>query len=88
MSEQELIARLADAVVERSKPSIPLSVDLWDIRLVAGFLKRSESVVRERIVCKSDFPVAIRLPTGKGERGHPLYKVKEVIQWADRYREK
>lgn len=88
MSEHDLIDRLAAALAERTKPAIPISIDLWDISTIAQFLKRNESVVRERIACKPDFPPAIRLPTETGNRGHPLYKASEVIKWADKYTER
>ncbi len=88
MSESDFISRLAAALAAQTKPTIPLSIDLWDISTIAQFLKRNESVVRERIACKPDFPPAIRLPTETGKRGHPLYKAKDVIQWAEKYTER
>lgn len=87
MSEVELVEKLAHALSERMRPSIPLAVDLWDIATVAQYLKRDAKVVRERIVVLPDFPKAIRLPAAKG-RAHPLYKAAEVIAWAEAYREK
>lgn len=88
MSDNDFIERLAAALAKQTTPAIPISIDLWDISTIAQFLKRNESVVRERIACKPDFPAAIRLPTESGKRGHPLYKAKDVIQWADKYMEK
>ncbi|BBB60247.1 hypothetical protein UNDKW_1974 [Undibacterium sp. KW1] len=88
MSDTDIIQKIAAAVVAQIKPAIPLSIDLWDISTIAQFLKRNESVVRERIACKPDFPPAIRLPTETGKRGHPLYKAKDVIQWAEKYTER
>ncbi|MDY7537646.1 hypothetical protein QN372_00650 [Undibacterium sp. RTI2.1] len=88
MSESDLIEKLAAAVAQHIKPSIPLNIDLWDIATIAQFFKRNESVVRERIACKPDFPAAIRLPTETGKRGHPLYKATEVIKWAEKHQER
>lgn len=88
MSEVDLIEKLAAALEQRLRPTIPLSIDLWDISTIAAYLKRNESVVRERLACKPDFPAAIRLPTESGKRGHPLYKAKEVINWVEKYLEK
>ena len=60
------LARLVNTLIERiaalSKPSIPIEHDLWSVTEIAAYFKRSESVVRERIVCVPSFPVAIRLP--------------------------
>ena len=64
-----------------SRPAIPVSNDLWDVAHVAAYFKRSESVVRERIVCTPSFPVAIKIPTGTG-RSHALWAAQEVIDWA------
>lgn len=88
MSEVDLIEKLAAALEQRLRPAIPLSIDLWDISHIAAFVKRNESVVRERIACKPDFPAAIRLPTESGKRGHPLYKATEVIKWVEKHRER
>jgi hypothetical protein len=68
--------------------SLPIEIDLWDIATIATYLKRSESVVRERMACLPDFPKAIRLPSTRSARGQALYRAKEVIQWAARYQDK
>jgi hypothetical protein len=86
MSETDLIEKLADAVAERLKPAIPLSVDLWDMDMVAAYFKRHPQVVRQTIACLPSFPKAIRLPTK--QRAHPLYNAKDVIAWAQKYQEK
>lgn len=88
-SEGELLEKLATALAKHFKPSfaIPVDIDLWDVSMVAQYLKRDPAVVRERIAVLPDFPKAIRLPAKQG-RAHPLYKAAEVIQWAETYREK
>jgi hypothetical protein len=86
-NEINLLERLANAVAKRIKGTIPVEIDLWDVSVIAQYLKRDPSVVRERICCLPDFPKAIRLPSTRG-KGHPLYKAKEVIQWAEKYQEK
>jgi len=88
MSEVELVEKLAHALADKLRPSIPLAVDLWDVSTVAQYLKRDVRVARERIVCLPDFPKAIRLPSSNGGRAHPLWKAAEVITWAEKYREK
>lgn len=85
--EGELLEKLATALAKHFRHIIPVDVDLWDVAMVASFLKRDAAVVRERITCLPDFPKAIRLPAKQG-RAHPLYKASEVIQWAETYREK
>ena len=39
------IERLLDAINNLS-PRIPITVDLWSVREIAAYLKRSEAVVR------------------------------------------
>lgn len=87
-NDSDLIARLATKLAKQLKPALPIEIDLWDIATIAMFLKRSESVVRERIACLPDFPKAIRLPSTGSVRGQALYRAKEVIQWASRYQNK
>jgi hypothetical protein len=84
----DLINRLAAALAQYIPPPIPLQVDLWDIRTIAAYLKRSESQVRERMACLPDFPKAIRLPSTTGHRGQALYRAIEVIAWTMKYQDK
>lgn len=72
-------------------PRIPVEVDLWSVREIAAFLKRSEAVVRDRIVVLPDFPPPIQLPVYRregGSRGHKLWQASEVIEWANSYKSK
>lgn len=87
MTEIDLIERLAQAIAKHTKPIIPLSVDLWDMATIGQYLKRDAATVRERMACLPSFPKAIRLPTSKG-RAQPLYNAKEVIAWAESFRDK
>lgn len=82
------IDKLLEAI-DKLSPRIPVTVDLWSVREIAAYLKRSEPVVRERITALPGFPQAIRLPVvgGKG-RGQPLWKASEVIAWAESHQEK
>lgn len=81
-TDSELIKQLAEVLANVSRPAIPVDIDLWDIKMVAAYLKRSQPVVRERIACLPDFPKAIRPPSTKSVRGQPLYEAREVIAWA------
>ena len=87
-SDNELITRLAAELANLMRPPIPVEIDLWDIATIAAYLKRSESVVRERMACLPDFPKAIRLPSTKSARGQALYRAREVIDWASRYQDR
>jgi len=84
----DLIARLAAELAKQLRPALPIEIDLWDIATIATYLKRSESVVRERMACLPDFPKAIRLPSTRSARGQALYRAKEITQWASKYQDK
>jgi hypothetical protein len=87
MSETQLVTRLLEELTRQARPALPISIDLWDINLIAEYLKRKPEHVRERIICLPNFPKAIRLPSAKG-RAHPLYKATEVIAWSESHRER
>jgi hypothetical protein len=86
MSEAQVLAKLVEALEKLQKPEIPLAVDLWDMEMLAQYFKRHAQSVRQNIACLPSFPKAIRLPTKA--RSHPLYNAKEVIEWANRHRDK
>ena len=87
MNETDFVAKLAVAIDKLQRPAIPLAIDLGDIATIAYYLKREPGTVRERMACLPSFPKAIRLPTSKGH-AQPLYNAKDVIAWAESYREK
>jgi hypothetical protein len=85
--DTNVLEQLVAALQRLDKPAIPIAVDLWDMAMIAAYLKRNVQVVRERMSCLPDFPKAIRLPTTTG-RAYPLYKAKEIIAWASSHQEK
>jgi hypothetical protein len=88
MTDDELIQKLAAALSAQLQPPIPVSIDLWDVAMIARVLKRSESQVRNRLICLPDFPKAIRLPVAGGGRGQPLYRATEVLKWVGKYQDR
>lgn len=90
MTEDINIGLLADQLAQRMQPSVPFELELWDLDKVAKYLHRNREVVRESMASLPGFPRAIRLPTkGAGvRRSHALYYAKEVVEWAQKYREK
>ena len=56
---------------------------LWAIEDLVEYFQTSRSTVSRKIICRKDFPVAIRI-----DGGVPRWKPKEVELWADRQREK
>jgi hypothetical protein len=88
MSENELIQQMAAAVAQHLQPAIPVNIDLWDVATIARVLKRSETQVRNRMICLPDFPKAIRLPAAGGGRAQPLYRANEVLEWTRKYQDR
>lgn len=88
MSEQELIQQVAAALAAQLQPPIPVSIDTWDVATIARVLKRSETTVRNRLICLPDFPKAIRLPVAGGGRCQPLYYATEVLAWMRKYQDR
>lgn len=85
--ESSVLEQLVAALEQLNKPAIPIEVDLWDMAMIAAYLKRNVQVVRERMSCLPDFPKAIRLPTSTG-RTQPLYQAREIVAWARSHQEK
>jgi hypothetical protein len=81
--EKEILKAILQKLTERA---IPIEVDLWDTEHIALYLKRSYTTVRDKILCLPNFPRPIRIMPNK-ERSHPLYKAREVIQWAESLQE-
>lgn len=79
MSERELLAAILQKLSERT---LPVEVDLWDTEHIARYLKRSYTTVRDKIIVRPDFPRPIKISPNQ-ERSHPLYKAREVVQWAE-----
>lgn len=73
----ENIARKLDA-------KVPFDIGLWSGDEIATYLKQDRRTVMEKIVCRVDFPNSIRLPSATGGKDQLLWKVKEVMEWADR----
>ncbi len=81
--ENRLIERLASEIAGRITPRVPLSIDLWDVEIIATYLKVSPRQVAERYACHPDFPRPICLPTSSGSHQIRRWKATEIIAWAE-----
>ncbi len=59
---------------------------LWSMDDIATYLSTSKSTVQTRIICKPDFPEAIRIPTEQGRTNRRWYPA-EVKKWVGCHRE-
>lgn len=80
-----LLKRLAATIAAQAAPQIPITVDLWSAKEVAAYLKVTPRHVLERYAIMPGFPAPIRLPSPSGGIGHPRWKAKEIITWAERH---
>jgi hypothetical protein len=85
---EELLLTVLERIARRLGGAIPLEIDLWSGDELAAYFKRDRRSVMEKIVCLPSFPRAIRLPSAIGGKGQPLWKAREVIEWAESYQEK
>lgn len=84
MSAEELLEQLLERLGQNTQ-SVPLSAQLWDTEMVASYLKRSYNTTRDSILVLPTFPAPIRLPSSGKGRAYPLYKAREVVEWAESY---
>ncbi|MFM2480174.1 helix-turn-helix transcriptional regulator [Celerinatantimonas sp. YJH-8] len=60
---------------------------LWDAGDIARYMHLSKSTVQSRIICRENFPRAVRLPTSETGLGSRRWLAQEVKQWVMRHRE-
>lgn len=62
------------------------TTELWNVDDIARYIRLSRSSTQSRIICRKDFPRAIRIPTNNGLGGRRWY-AKEVKYWIAKNRE-
>lgn len=86
MTETDQLAdKIASALAARL---IPLDVALWDGAQVAAYLRVSVRQAKERITLLPTFPAPIRLPGAGRSAIARRWKAQDVIDWAERQRER
>ncbi|MDI3260276.1 MAG: hypothetical protein QJR02_11330 [Sinobacteraceae bacterium] len=80
--------RLAQEIAARLPRTVSPEIELWDASMVATYLGVTPARVREHYSTLPGFPVAIRLPATGSKPGHPRWKAAEIIDWAERRRER
>jgi hypothetical protein len=80
MREAHVAAKLAHALSERLRPSIPFVLALRHIATLAQYLKRDRQVTRKQIVVLVHFPNLIRRPTEKEQAStSPLQLLNDAM---------
>lgn len=60
--------------------------DLWATNDIARYMRLSTSSIQSRVICRKNFPRAVRIPTDSSMGGRRWY-AKEVKHWVSRNRE-
>lgn len=60
--------------------------EIWNVDDIARYMRLSRSSIQSRIICRKDFPRAIRIPTENGLGGRRWY-AGEVKHWVSKNRE-
>ena len=83
---QPRIEELLISILEEIR-SVKTPSRLWSLDDIAAYLNRSKITVQQRVVCKPDFPNAVRIPTHAGRVG-PLWYQDEVKAYVKRHQKK
>lgn len=81
-----MVTYLLEAILSELKSHAIYQYEIWDAGDIAKFLRLSRSSVQSRIICRKDFPRAIRIPTNNGSGGRRWY-ASEVKEWIAKNRE-
>jgi predicted DNA-binding transcriptional regulator AlpA len=84
--QNERIIELLEAILAEVKSS-KMTKRLWSIGDIAAYLSRSKNTIQQRVVCKIDFPNAVRIPTNTGRVG-PLWYQDEVKAYVKKHQKK
>ncbi len=79
---EELLAAILDELQAAKH-----SDRLWSVADIAAYLNRSKVTIQQRVVCKPDFPKAVRIPTALGKVG-PLWDQQEVKRYIQKFKER
>lgn len=75
MSEKLLLEILNEIKTQRAA-----TAEIWNAHDIARYMRLSVSSVQSRIICRKDFPRAIRIPTSGSGGGRRWYAL-EVKNW-------
>lgn len=79
---EELLISILEEIQSAKVPT-----RLWSVADIAAYLNRSKITIQQRVVCKPDFPSAIRIPTHTGKVG-PLWYAEEVKRYVRKHQRK
>jgi len=81
-----LMERILLEILHELKSHRAATTEIWNVDDIARYIRLSRSSVQSRIICRADFPRAVRIPTESGLGGRRWYS-KEVKYWIAKNRE-
>ncbi len=81
MQQKLLLEILKELKAQRAE-----NAELWAVDDIGNYMRLSRSSIQSRVICRKDFPRAIRIPTDTGMGGRRWY-AKEVKFWVSQNRE-
>jgi predicted DNA-binding transcriptional regulator AlpA len=81
-----MLEKLLLEILNLLKAQQATNADIWNVDDIALYMRLSRSSIQSRIICRKDFPRAIRIPTENGLGGRRWY-AREVKHWVSRNRE-
>jgi hypothetical protein len=84
--QNEHIIELLEAILAEVSSS-KMTKRLWSIGDITAYLNRSKITIQQRLVCKVDFPNAVRIPTHTCRVG-PLWYQDEVKVYVKKHQKK
>lgn len=79
---EELLTAILEELQAAKRPD-----RLWSVADIAAYLNRSKVTIQQRVVCKPDFPKAVRIPTASGKVG-PLWYKEEVLRYIRKHQKR
>ena len=73
-------------ILNELKSQSAANSEIWNVDDIARYMRLSRSSIQSRVICRKDFPRAVRIPTDKGAGGRRWY-AREVRHWVSRNRE-
>ena len=82
-----MVDKIVEEILAELRQQNTSSDALWDAEDIAYYMRLSKSTVQSRVITRSNFPRALRMPTSSVGYGGRRWLAKEVKQWILRCRE-
>lgn len=79
-------AKILNEILNELKKQNIDNLSLWTADDIARYMRLTRSSIQSRIICRADFPRAVRIPT-TGTGGGRRWYAQEIKIWLKRNRE-